>query len=142
VYHFEDELLAPVGYLGARTPAGFLLRGEREQAMLDDLATACRIDEGKAEVYSDFWAGKTFRSGAEFLAHRRQRGAARDFRGVDGGRPSAVATARLSKIVSLIRVIESKGERASPADLQFLACLKDKAVRLQGMPRTWQDSAA
>jgi hypothetical protein len=40
-----------------------------------------------------------------------------------------VMSPRISKILSLIRFIEEKGHRASPADLHFLGSLKEKAVQ-------------
>ena len=41
-----------------------------------------------------------------------------------------VVPPRISKILSLIRFIKEKGQRASPADLHFLGSLREKAGQL------------
>jgi hypothetical protein len=129
-YCFDHELPAPLGYLGERGPKGYLFRTVKEQAHLNDLETARHIDEGRVRVYKDFWKGKVFESGEEFLRsrerHQRSQGKER--------RPQRdsqhTLPPRLAKIFSLIRFIETKGNSASPADLHFLGCLKDKASQL------------
>lgn len=130
VYCFDNELLNPIGYLGERELAGFLFRTVEEQRRIDDLATARDIDEGRTQVYRDFWRGEIFRSGAEYLSYRRGHS---DFRSDDRvGRKGAAARAekRLSKILDLIKHIEIKGKEASQADIQYLGCLKEKATQL------------
>ena len=134
LYCFDDELLHPAGYLGERELGGFHFRAVKEQEYLNDLATARKIDEGNANVFKDFWAGETFKTGREFLDYRRggsgsaARGRSRHFARGDSSGPAL--SPKLHKIVCLIRFIESKGNRASSADLQFLGCLRSKAAQL------------
>lgn len=130
VYCFDDELLEPFGYLGERKQGGFLFRTVREQRYLNDLATARKIDEGGASVYKDFWAGETFKSGSEFLAYRRGGNGNGRRRNQWNESSRQGVSPKLSKIVHLIRLIESKGNGASSADLHFLVCLKNKALEL------------
>lgn len=127
VYCFDNELLQPAGYLGERVLGGFRLRTVAEQDYLNDQATAHRIDEGQAHVYKDFWRGERFRSGAEYLAYRRGNPppSARPRQ-----QPAAAVHPSLSKIISLIEFIQAKGNRATPADIQYLGCLKNKAGQL------------
>jgi hypothetical protein len=70
-----------------------------------------------------------FESGEEFLKFQ-----GRFKRSDDRNRESResgydVVSPRISKILGLIRFIEEKGQRASPADLHFLGTLKEKAVQ-------------
>jgi hypothetical protein len=128
-YCFDHELPAPFGYLGEREIWGYLFRTVREQACLNIAETARRIDEGSTEVYKDFWHGEIFESGEEFLRFQ-----GRFMQSDDGNRKSKesgydVVSPRISKILSLIRLIEGKGQRASPADLHFLGSLREKAVQ-------------
>jgi hypothetical protein len=131
VYCFEDELLNPVGYLGDRELGGFSFRSPAEQRMLDDNATARAIDSGRAKVYKDFWNGRIFRTGEEFLEYRRG-----NFKtdAHESTRPirnrHSIHPPRLAKILDLIRHIEIKGQKASIADIQYLDCLKQKAAQL------------
>jgi len=130
VFCFDGELLNPVGFLGNKELGGFAFRSIEDQKWLNDLTTAREIDEGRARVYQDFWTGKTFQSGQEFLAYRRGDPGFHGFdeRGVCAGRKSF--SQRLAKIRQLIRLIEIKGEQASTADIQFLANLRAKAAQL------------
>jgi hypothetical protein len=131
VYCFEDDLLNPVGYLGDRELGGFAFRSIEEQRLVDDNATARAIDAGRTKVYKDFWSGRTFQTGEEFLEYRRGkfkadvREAAGPVRDKSPSHPH-----RLTKILNLIRHIEVKGRRASIADIQYLDCLKQKAAQL------------
>lgn len=130
VYCFDGELLNPVGFLGNKELEGFALRSSEEQKWLNDLTTAREIDEGRTRVYQDFWTGKTFRSGRDFLAYRRGDAGLRDGneREVSGSRKPS--SQRLAKICQLIKLIEIKGEQASTADIQFLSSLREKAAQL------------
>jgi hypothetical protein len=129
-YCFDHELPAPLGHLGERELGGYLFRTVQEQAHIDDLETARHIDEGRAKVYKDFWRGKLFESGEEFLRSRERhsRSQSKERRPQRDFQPSLAP--RLSKIFNLIRFIERKGNSASPADLHFLGCLRDKASQL------------
>ena len=128
-YCFDHELPAPFGYLGEREIWGYLFRTVREQARLNIIETARRIDEGSTEAYKDFWHGEIFESGEEFLRFQGR------FMQSDGWNKKSkesgydVMSPKISKILSLIRFIEEKGQRASPADLHFLGSLKEKAVQ-------------
>ncbi|MCE5242887.1 MAG: hypothetical protein LLF99_06785 [Desulfobacteraceae bacterium] len=126
---FDHELPLPEGYLGERDLLGFRFRSTGEQAHIRDFETARGIDKGSTTVYKDFWRGKIFESGEEFLRYRRRiPKSPTDRRSSCGGLSSAPP--RLRKILDLIGFIESKGNRASAADLHFLGCLKDKATQL------------
>lgn len=130
VYCFDDDLLKPVGYLGTMELGGFAFRTVEEQTILDDLATARGIDEGSAKVYRDFWGGETFQSGEEFLAYRRGFVKSQNAGGGSTVAQQAAHQSRLNKILSLIKHIEIKGRKASNADVQYLNCLRQKAVQL------------
>jgi hypothetical protein len=130
VYCFEHELPHPFGYLGDKGPRGYLFRTEREQARLRDLETARSIDEGTAKVYKDYWQGEMFESGEEFLRHRGRHTWSESKWARFGTETRPMSPPRLSKILTLIRLIERKGNSASPADLQFLGALRDKASQL------------
>jgi hypothetical protein len=129
-YCFDHELSAPFGYLGEREIWGYLFRTVREQACVNIAETARRIDEGSTIVYKDFWHGEVFESGDEFLRSQRQ------FRQSEDGQRKRKESGydfvppRISKILSLIRLIKEKGQRASPADLHFLGSLREKAGQL------------
>jgi hypothetical protein len=129
-YCFEHELSAPVGHLGEREILGYLFHTVSEQARLRDRETAERIDEGSTRVYKDFWKGKVFNSGAEFLRYREPYLRSQGNGGRSRGDTSPSMPPRLSKILALIRLIETKGNSASPADLHFLGSLRDKASEL------------
>jgi hypothetical protein len=129
-YCFDHELPAPFGYMGESNLKGYLFRTVDEQAHLDDLATARHIDDGTAKVYKDFWRGKLFESGEEFLRSRERHVRSQGREGRPRRDSQASAPPRLKKILSLIRLIERKGGNASPADLHFLGCLKDKVSQL------------
>lgn len=129
-YCFDHDLPAPFGYLGERETWGYLFRTVREQACLNVVETARRIDEGSAEVYKDFWQGEMFESGEEFLRFRGRSVQSEDGNGKSGERDYDVLSPRILKILSLIRCIKEKGQRASPADLHFLGSLREKAVQL------------
>lgn len=129
-YCFDHELSAPFGYLGKKEIWGFLFRTPREQACVNIVETARRIDEGLTIVYKDFWHGEVFETGDEFLRFQGQFKQSKD-----GYRKSTeshydVVPPRISKILSLIRLIEEKGQRASLADLHFLGSLREKAGQL------------
>lgn len=129
-YCFDHELPAPYGYLGEREIRGYRFRTAGEQAYLNMVETARRIDEGSTKAYKDFWHGEVFESGEEFLRFQGrfvQSDAGNKESGKGGGE---VMSARVSKILGLIRLIEQKGQRASPADLHFLGTLREKAVQL------------
>ncbi len=127
---FEHELPSPYGYLGERELWGYLFRTVEEQERIRDFETAELIDRGAVKVYKDFWKGDVFESGEEFLRHRRgYRCSAPEVEAPAGANQSALPS-KVSKILSLIRHIERKGDRASRADLHFLECLKDKALKL------------
>jgi hypothetical protein len=129
-YCFDHELPVSLGYLGDRELGGYLFRTIKEQAHLNDLETARHIDEGRAKVYKDFWKGKLFESGEEFLRSRERhlRSQGKERRPQRESQP--FLPPRLAKIFTLIRFIERKGNSASPADLHFLGCLRDKASQL------------
>jgi hypothetical protein len=129
-YCFDHELSAPFGYLGQREAYGYLFRTVREQACLDAAETARRIDEGTAEVYKDFWHGEVFKSGEEFLRSRGQSMQSEDGGGTLRQNGYDVSSPRVSKILGLISFIKEKGQNASPADLDFLGLLREKAVQL------------
>jgi hypothetical protein len=129
-YCFDHELPASLGYLGERGLKGYIFRTVQEQANLNDLETARRIDEGTIKVYKDYWKGKLFESGEEFLRsrERHQRSQGKERRPVREAETSLPP--KLAKIFNLIMFIERKGNSASPADLHFLGCLRDKAFQL------------
>jgi hypothetical protein len=129
-YCFDHELPAPLGYLGERELGGYHFRTVKEQEYLNDLDTARRIDEGTTKVYKDFWKGSVFQSGEEFLRSRERhlRSQGKERRPKRDSQPPL--SPRVSKILTLIRFIERKGNSASPADLHFLGCLKDKVSQL------------
>jgi hypothetical protein len=129
-YCFDHELPAPYGYLGEREVLGYRFRTVREQACINIVETARRIDEGSTEVYKDFWQGEVFQSGEEFLRFQRQFMKPEKGNGKSGERGYDVVSPRISKILGLIRCIEEKGQRASAADLHFLGSLREKAVQL------------
>lgn len=131
---FDHELPQPMGYLGERESCGFLFRTVKEQKRLKDLETATHIDNRAVRVYKDFWKGELFESGEEFLRYRGLRRETESARNGSGEGPASVVSGRVSKILSLIRLIERKGERASAADLHFLCRLKDKAFELGQRP--------
>ncbi len=128
-YCFDHELPAPFGYLGDRETEGYLFRTVGEQAYRNIIETARRIDEGSTEVYKDFWHGELFKSGDEFLRFQNSRRHADDGDG-KSGQTSRDISPRISKILSLIRFIEGKGQKASVADRHFLGSLKEKAMQL------------
>lgn len=128
-YCFDHELPAPFGYLGEKEIWGYLFRTVREQACLNIVETARRIDEGLTEVYKDFWHGEMFESGEEFLRFQEQFMQSDDGNGKSKESGSDAVSPRISKILGLIRFIEEKGQRASPADLHFLGSLRVKAVQ-------------
>ncbi len=130
VYCFDNELLKPVGFLGDKELTGFLFRSVEEQKWLDDLAIARDIDEGRTRVYRDFWGGKTFQSGAEFLSYRRGHYSYQSKYHTSRKGGVTASQNRLSKILDLIKHIEIKGNKASHADIQYLGCLKQKATQL------------
>ncbi|MHC1726635.1 MAG: hypothetical protein AB9866_11585 [Syntrophobacteraceae bacterium] len=129
-YCFDHELPAPFGYLGEREIWGYRFRSVREQACINIVETARRIDEGSTEVYKDFWHGKVFESGEEYLKFQAQFMRSEDGNGKSRESSYDVVSRRASKILGLIRVIKEKGQGASPADLHFLGSLKEKAVQL------------
>jgi len=129
-YCFDHELPAPFGYLGEREIWGYLFRTVREQACLNIVETARRIDEGSTEVYKDFWHGEMFESGEEFLRFQGRFMQSGDWNRKSKESGSDAVSQRISKILGLIRFIEEKGQRASPADLYFLGSLREKAVQL------------
>ena len=101
-----------------------------EQACLNIVETARRIDEGSTEVYKDFWHGKVFESGEEFLRSQGRSMQSEDGNGKSRENGYDVVSPRISKILGLIRFIREKGQSASLADLHFLGSLKEKAVQL------------
>jgi hypothetical protein len=116
--------------LGEREIWGYLFRTVREQACLNIVETARRIDEGSTEVYKDFWHGEMFESGEEFLRFQGRFTRSDDGNGKSGESGHDAVSPRVSKILGLIRFIREKGQRASPADLHFLGSLREKAVQL------------
>lgn len=129
-YCFDHELPAPFGYLGERELWGYRFRTARRQARLNIAETARRIDEGSARVYKDFWQGEVFESGEEFLRSRVQFAQSGDGNGKSMGSGREEVSPRVLKILGLIRFIQNKGEKASPADINFLGSLREKAVQL------------
>jgi hypothetical protein len=129
-YCFDHELPAPFGYLGEREIWGYLFRTAREQACLNIVETARRIDEGSTEVYKDFWHGEMFESGEEFLRFQGRSMQSGGGNGKSRASGCDAVSPRISKILGLIRFIKEKGQSASPADLHFLGSLKEKAVQL------------
>lgn len=127
---FEHELPSPSGYLGERELRGYLFRTVEEQEQIGDFETAELIDNGAAKVYKDFWKGDVFESGEDFLRCRRGYRCSAPEVETPAGASRSPLPSRVSKILSLIRHIEAKGDGASRADLQFLECLKDKALKL------------
>ncbi len=127
-YCFDHDLSAPFGYLGEGENRGYRFRTLREQNWIKIAETARRIDEGTAKVYKDFRRGELFESGEEFLRSHgpfTQNGNENSNR----GRYDTISP-RVSKILGLIRFIQEKGDSASPADLNFLGTLREKAVQL------------
>ena len=129
-YCFDHELPAPCGYLGGRENWGYRFRTVREQTWLNITETARRIDEGATRVYKDFWHGEVFKSGEEFLRSQGQFMHSGNGHGKSGQSGYDGVSPRVSKILRLIRFIQEKGESASPADLNFLGALREKAVQL------------
>ncbi len=128
-YCFDHELPAPFGYLGEREVWGYLFRTVGEQAGLNIVETARRIDEGSTEVYKDFWHGEVYKSGEEFLGSHSRFMQSDDGNGKSKESGSDVVSPRVLKILGLIRFIKEKGQRASPADLHLLGSLREKAVQ-------------
>jgi len=129
-YCFDHELPAPFGYLGESEFWGYRFRTVEEQTCLNIAETARRIDEGSTKVYKDFWHGRVFESGEEYLRFQGQ-----FMRSLEGYRTSRkgsrnVVSPRSLKILKLIKFIEEKGQSASPADLHFLGTLREKAAQL------------
>jgi hypothetical protein len=129
-YCFDHELPAPFGYLGEREINGYIFRTASEQACLNTVEAARRIDEGSIKAYKDFWHGEVFKSGAEFLRFRNASMQSYEGNGESMGGRRDVVSPRVSKILNLIRFIEKKGRKASPADLSFLESLREKAGQL------------
>lgn len=129
-YCFDNEFPGPCGYLGEREMWGYRFRTVREQARIDVVETARRIDEGSTEVYKDFWHGEVFESGEEFLRFHGRFVQAEDGNGKSGKSGYDRSSPRISKILGLIRCIEEKGQGASAADIHFLGSLRQKAVQL------------
>ena len=129
-YCFDHELPAPFGHLGGRESWGYRFRTVREQTWFNVAETARRIDEGSARVYKDFWHGEVYASGEEFLRSQGQFVKAGNGHERAGKRGYDAVSPRVSKILGLIRFIQEKGESASPADLNFLGVLREKAVQL------------
>ncbi len=129
-YCFDHELSAPCGYLGDRDVWGYSFRTVQEQARLNVIETARRIDEGSAKVYRDFWHDEVFKSGEEFLRFQGRIGQVGNRNGKSDESGYDTVPPRISKILGLIRFIREKGQTASPADLHFLGALREKAVRL------------
>ncbi|MCE5334967.1 MAG: hypothetical protein LLG06_10285 [Desulfobacteraceae bacterium] len=129
-YCFDHELPAPCGFLGDRESWGYRFRTVREQACLNIIETARRIDEGSTEAYKDFWHGEVFESGEEFLRFHGQFMQSNEGKRKVGTNGHDAVSPRISKILGLIRFIEEKGQGASQADLHFLGSLKKKAVQL------------
>ena len=129
-YCFDHELPAPFGYLGEREIWGYLFRTVREQACINIVETARRIDEGSTEVYKDFWHGKMFESGEEFLRFQGRFMQSGDANGKSRKSGYDAVSPRVSKILGLIRFIREKGRSSSQADLHFLGSLREKAVQL------------
>ena len=129
-YCFDHELPAPFGYLGGRENRGYRFRTVREQTWLNIAETARRIDEGSAKVYKDFRQGRVFESGEEFLRSQGQFVQSGNGSGKPGESGYDVVSPRVSKILGLIRFIQQKGESASPADINFLGALREKAGQL------------
>jgi hypothetical protein len=129
-YCFDHELSAPFGYLGEREIWGYRFRTVREQACVNIVETARRINEGSRIVYKDFWHGEVFESGDEFLRSQHQFEQSEDRCGKRKESGYDIVPPRISKILSLIRLIKEKGQKASPADLHFLGSLREKAGQL------------
>lgn len=129
-YCFDHELPAPHGYLGKKEIRGYLFRTVGEQAYINTVETARRIDEGSTKVYKDFWHGEVFESGEEFLRFQGRFMQSEHGNKESGKSGGDVVSGRISKILGLIRFIEKKGEQASAADLHFLGSLREKAVQL------------
>ena len=109
---FDHELPRPVSYLGDRELYGYRLRTVQEQDRIRDFETAGRIDKGSATVYKDFWSGKIFESGEEFLKYRRRIPRVGEDDGLASETGPSSTPARLTKILALIGFIENKGNRA------------------------------
>jgi len=109
-YCFESELPQPTGYLGEREIGGFLLRSIEEQKFYDRIRA--------------FGAADTRQGNAHFDIHTRGRTC------YDSNHSGNILNRRLLKILSLIQFIESKGKKASEADLQYLGFLREKASQL------------
>lgn len=129
-YCFDHELPAPFGYLGDKEIGGYRFRSVREQNWINITETARRIDEGSARVYKDFRRGVVFGSGQEFLRSHGQFMHSENGTGPSNRHGYDEVSPRVSKILGLIRFIQEKGENASPADLNFLGSLREKAVQL------------
>jgi hypothetical protein len=129
-YCFDHELPAPFGYLGEKEAWGYLFRTVNEQARINIAETARRIDEGSTKVFKDFWHGEIYQSGEEYLRFQRQFTRSEDGNGESKEHGCDILPPRVSKILGLIRFIQEKGENASPADLNFLGVLREKAMQL------------
>lgn len=129
-YCFDHELPAPFGYLGEREIRSYRFRTLKEQTRINIAETARRIDEGSTRVYKDFRRGEVFESGEEFLRFHGQFTQTGNRNGKSGQRGYDTVSPRVSKILGLISFIQEKGENASPADLNFLGSLREKAVQL------------
>lgn len=129
VYCFDSELPEPAGYLGERELSGFVFVAATERDKHDSVDIPGK-DGSAWETGSDYWREGQWRSPEPFRTFREARGS-RPFRG--DRQPEASRAKRngaFTKMVSLIHLIESKGEKASPADIQFLGCLKQKVAQL------------
>jgi hypothetical protein len=132
-YCFEHELPPPLGYLGEKEILGFPFRKSREYSSFSsgqDPRSTHHLDESSAGMYGGFRRSAAFDSARQSRQpggrYRRSRDSQTTPR-----RPARVdPPPRLSKILTLIRFIETKGMHASQADLQFLGCLRDKACQL------------
>jgi hypothetical protein len=109
-YCFESELPQPVGYLGEREIGGFLLCARKEERGWE------RVEPFGA---ADSMHGRTQAGLREWSSPLNPQGSSRGTR-----------NGKLPKILSLIKTIESKGWKASEADIRYLDLLREKASQL------------
>ncbi|HOV87330.1 MAG TPA: hypothetical protein PLM79_13280 [Syntrophobacteraceae bacterium] len=134
VFCFDSDLLVPWGYVGERGIHGYSVRSQEEQAALNDSRAGSRVDGTRARVYRGSRAGKAFGAEHDFSGYGREAPPGMKPADPSFGAREEIGQARMGKIVSLIRLIESKGPRASLADREFLHALKQKASQLAHFP--------
>jgi len=129
VHCFEHELPAPVGYLGERDLWGYTFCSAKNEASSRGHRAAWPMNEGRAGD-RPYWNGNLAESEEESLRYRAGKSWSQSKKKRAVRYSEDYLPPRLLKILTLIRLIEGKGSDASPADLHFLGCLRDKAAQL------------